>query len=115
MEYDPNFGALVRKKSKFPVDGIPFVVGLACILKQFHPSYTKMLLTYLGQFVRSHLQDAFYEVDNKVADVPKEVLHTMIFIEQLCAYSSIPRSVVYKFIPPYIFDSLKLNSSTGKK
>lgn len=73
-----------------------------------------MLFTYLGQFVRSHLQEAFHEVDNKVAEVPKEVLHMMIFMDQLCAYSSIPRSTVYKFIPPYIFDSLKLNMASKK-
>ncbi len=67
-----------------------------------------MLLAYLGQYVRSNLQDAFCEVDTKAVEVPKEVLHIMIFMDQLCGYSSIPKSVVYKFIPPYIFDSLKL-------
>lgn len=115
MEYDANFGALVRRKTKYPIDGIPLAVGLSCILKQFHPSYTKMVLAYLGQYIRSNLQDAFFEVDNKVADVPKDILHTMLFMDQLCQYSSIPRSMIYKYVPPYIFDSLKLGVSSSKK
>lgn len=116
MEYDVNFGALVRRKSKYPLDGIPIVVGLACLLKQFHPSYTEKLLSYLGQFVRSHLYSALsgMEVEgNKAVEVPKEVLNTLVFMDQLCVYSSIPRAAVYQFVPPYIFDALKINSTAG--
>lgn len=91
------------------------MVGLSCLLKQFHPSYTIKLLAYLGQFVRSNLQEVFSEVDSKAVEVPKEVLNTLIFMEQLCAYSSIPRSTVHAFVPPYIFDALKFPSQASKK
>ena len=115
MEYDINFGALVRKKSKFPLDGVPLAVGLSCILRQFHPSYTRSLLEYLGQFVRNHLHHLFStENENTkgtVVEVPKEILNILIFIEQLCHYSSIPRNVVHEFIPPYIFDALKFSNA----
>jgi hypothetical protein len=108
----------VRKKSKYPLDGIPLAVGLACLLKQFHPSYTRKLISYLGQFVRSNLQSVFMEVDTKPQEIPREVLNTLVFVEQMCHYASVPRSVVHMFVPPYIFDALRFSAvpvSTKKK
>jgi WASH complex subunit strumpellin len=111
LEYDRNFGSLVRKKAAYPLDGLPLVVGMACLLKQYHPSVTKKLLAYLGQFVRTTIQQLFAEVDTKSVEIPIEVINTLIFMEQLCHYASVPRSVVHAFVPPYIFDSLRLPSS----
>lgn len=91
------------------------MVGLACLLKQFHPSYTEKLLLYLGQFVRSNLQQVFSEVDSKAQEVPREILNTLVFMEQLCSYASIPRSVVHTFVPPYIFDALRFSAAPVKK
>lgn len=115
LEYDPNFGALVRKKSKYPLDGIPLVVGLACLLKQFHPSYTRKLISYLAQFVRSNLESVYGDVDKQASEVPREVLNTLIFLEQLCHYAALPRSAVHEFIPPYIFDALRFSAAPPSK
>lgn len=118
LEYDRNFGALVRKKAAYPLDGLPLVVGVACLLKQFHPIVTKKILSYLGQFSRTTIQQMFADVDmgfssNKVVEVglPMEVLNTLIFMEQLCRYSSVPRTTIHEFVPPFIFDSLRLPSN----
>ena len=43
LEYDKDFGALVRKKPSFPVDGVPLVVGFATLLRQFHPTVTRQV------------------------------------------------------------------------
>lgn len=112
-----NFGALLRKKAIYPFDGIPLVVGLSCLLKQFHPSNTHKLLSYLGQFVRTTIQTVFgaSDVDVKAVEVPREVLNTLIFMNQLCHYSSVPRSVVHTYVPPYILDSIRFNPSTTNK
>lgn len=87
------------------------------MLKQFHPAYTHRLLAYLGQFVRTHLYSALSgEADaNKPVELPKEVLTTLIFMDQLCVHSSIPRSAVYECVPPYIFDALKVSGAPIKK
>jgi hypothetical protein len=108
LEYDSNFGALIRKKANVPFDGIPLAVGLACLLKQFHPAATRKLLAYLGQFVRTTIQSVFSEVDTKVVEVPKEVLNTLIFMEQLCHFASIPRQVLHAFVPPYVLDAIRM-------
>ena len=115
LEYDANFGALVRKKTQYPLDGVPLAVGLACLLKQFHPSYTRKLMSYLGQFVRSNLQQVFGDTDKQVQEVPREVLNMLVFMDQLCHYSSVPRSVVHEFVPPYIFDALRFAATPPKK
>lgn len=114
MEYDSNFGTLVKQKEKYPLDGFPLVAGIACLLKQFHPSTTKHLISYLGQFIRSTIQTAYNELEtsntssSKVIDLPKEVVNTLIFLNHLCQYADIPRSGIYEFVPPYIFDSIKI-------
>lgn len=115
MEYDANFGALVRQKERFPLDGHPLVAGLCCLLRQFHPSTTRHLFAYLGQFVKSTIQTALQDCDSasKAVDIPKEVVNTLIFMDQMCQYADMPRSVVYAFVPPYVFDAIKF-SATGK-
>ena len=117
MEYNSNFGTLVKQKEKYPLDGFPLVAGIACLLKQFHPSTTKHLLSYLGQFIRSTIQTAYNELEanNKVIDLPKEVVNTLIFLNHLCQYSDLPRSAIYTFIPPYIFDSIKIFCYDSRK
>jgi hypothetical protein len=110
-----NFGALVRKKAVYPLDGAPLAVGLACLLKQFHPSYTRKLLSYLGQFIRGNLQQLFADADSKVQEVPREILNMLVFLDQLCHYSSVPRSAVHEFVPAYIFDALRFSAAGPPK
>jgi WASH complex subunit strumpellin len=113
LEYDANFGTLVRKKASFPLDGTPLAVGLACLLKQFHPSTTKQLLCYLGQFVRCSVQVALEGAENssKIIEIPAEVLNTLVFMNQLCQYSAIPKEFVHNYVPAYIFDSIKFTKA----
>lgn len=117
MEYDSSFGALVRRKSNIPLDGIPLVTGISCLLKQFHPSTTRQLISYLGQFIRCTVQHALQENDGnnaKAVEIPKEVVNTILFLDHLCQYSSIPRETVYAYVPPYIFDEVKLAPKSTK-
>ena len=105
----------MKQKEKYPLDGFPLVAGIACLLKQFHPSTTTHLVSYLGQFIRCTIQTAYNELESnstttsKVIDLPKEVINTLIFLNHLCQYSEIPHSVMYSYVPPYIFDSIKIN------
>lgn len=114
LEYDANFGALVRRRAKYPLDGVPLVVGLACLLRQFHPSHTRKLLAYLGQFVRASLSEAFADVDQKAEEVPRDVLHVLVFLEQLCKHTGTPRELVHDFVPAYIFDALNFSTPPKK-
>lgn len=111
LEYDANFGTLIRLKGTYPLDGLPLAIGIASMLKQFHPSTTKLLISYLGQFVKCSVQSALQECDtssSKAIELPIEVINTLIFIDMLVKYCGLPRSVVYAFVPPYIFDCIKV-------
>lgn len=67
------------------------------------------VLAYLGQFVRGTMYSMLTS-DSKLTTMPGEVLNTLIFMEQLCNYANIPRTVVHAFVPPYIFDTIRFSS-----
>ena len=50
--------SLLFFNSQFGLDGAPLCAGLACLLKQVHPVTTEVLLSYLGQFVRTTIEQA---------------------------------------------------------
>mmetsp|Transcript_15176 Transcript_15176/g.51428 ORF Transcript_15176/g.51428 Transcript_15176/m.51428 type:complete len:486 (+) Transcript_15176:2-1459(+) len=111
LEYDREFATLVRKRSNFPLDGAPLVAGVATVLKQFHPVVTRHLLSYLGQFVRSSIQAAFQSAEGRSqAQTAPEVLNVLMFMDHLCAYAKLPRSVVYAYVPPYVIDCIRTSS-----
>ena len=115
MKYDPHFGTLVRRQQNYLIDGIPVVVGLSCILHQIHPLATKKLISYLGQYVRTQIQKVFGNSDNELVskelvniEIPLDITNILIFLDQLCKFSSIPRATIHEYIPSYIFDAIKI-------
>lgn len=48
----PHAGTLIARKPGDPLDGAPLAVGLVTVLRQFHPSYTRLVRAPL-QHVRS--------------------------------------------------------------
>lgn len=117
LDYDATFGTLLRRKSTYPLDGIPLVAGLACLLKQFHPSTTHQLVSYLGQFIKCTLQHAMQDSDGnnaKSVEIPKEVVNTIIFLEQVSLYSGMSRSSMHAYVPAYIFDAIRIAAAKPK-
>ena len=47
--YDAPLYVRSVSAAAYALDGAPLVSGLACLLRQFHPSYLRQLLAYLGQ------------------------------------------------------------------
>ena len=93
--------------------------GLACLLKQMHPSNTEKLFSYLGQYVRMNVQHAFSDSDTEIhkeksSEVPLLVINILIFLDQLCKFSSISRTAVHAYVPAYIFDALKISTPVSK-
>ena len=81
LDYDHNFDSLIRKKAVYPLDGAPLAIGLACLLKQFHPSVTRKLLAYIGQFCRTTIQQVLTEVDSKAIEVGRQPPPTFLPIQ----------------------------------
>ena len=118
LEYDSNFGSLVRKKAAYPLDGAPLAVGVAGLLNQFHPQATRSLLAHVGQFVKTTTFDSVSAAASSVdsdngkaaanAAMPLEVVNMIIFVDQMCRYSALPRSLVHEYIPAFTFDAVKI-------
>lgn len=118
VQWDREFCTLVRRKPTFALDGMPLVVGVWTLLKQFHPSYTKQLLAYLGQFVRSTVHGVLHNADlgslasggkkgsETQGPMPLEVTNTLLFVSMLAKVGGLPRAAVAEFIPSYLFDSI---------
>jgi WASH complex subunit strumpellin len=104
FSFDAQFSTLVRRKSAYALDGMPFVVGLWTLLRQFHPAYTRMFLAYLGQFVRATVGDAVARADitSSKASLPGEITNTLLFLDMFCKVGEIPRSALAEYIPPHI-------------
>ena len=81
---------------------------LACLLRQFHPSYLRQLLAYLGQFVRATIHTHFQTSDGKAAEVPAEVSTAVLLVDALCKAAGVPRAAATRFIPAYIYDAINL-------
>lgn len=105
LRYDKGFGGLIKAK-RDAIDGVPFVMGVITILKQFHSSVTHEFLAYLGQFVRSHINSSYARA-SKAEELSVEVLNVLIFLEDFCKYGHFARKVVEGYVPPYIFDFFK--------
>mmetsp|Transcript_19340 Transcript_19340/g.68391 ORF Transcript_19340/g.68391 Transcript_19340/m.68391 type:complete len:1156 (-) Transcript_19340:124-3591(-) len=106
LTYDRDFSSLVRRRASDALDGAPLVAGLATVLKQLHPTVTRQMLAFLGQFVRTNVQLCFAAA--KPTPLPAEVVNVLLLTRDLCEAARVPRRVVEGFIPSYIFDAVEV-------
>eukprot|EP00804_Cyclotella_cryptica_P013905 CCRYP_002429-RD/>CCRYP_002429-RD protein AED:0.28 eAED:0.28 QI:53/0.75/0.6/1/1/1/5/0/1264 len=106
IKYDPNYGSLAKGKGGYPIDGWPIIAGCATMLKQFHPSYAKSFLAYIGQFIRVSVQ-TYAEKKGKKEEISRLALDlsgTIAFACQFCDISNLPRSALNEFVPQYLLE-----------
>jgi WASH complex subunit strumpellin len=107
LSYNAMFGALSKTKSGYPIDGWPLIAGISTLLKQFHPSYAKSFLAYLGQFVRVSITAYFERKQGKkevVLRLKEDLRSTLVLVNQFCDISSIPKSELHEHIPQYMME-----------
>jgi WASH complex subunit strumpellin len=107
LSYNAMFGSLSKTKSGYPIDGWPLIAGISTLLKQFHPSYSKSFLAYIGQFVRVSITTYFERKQVKkevVSRLTEDLRSTLVLVNQFCDISSIPQSALQEHIPQYIME-----------
>ena len=108
LNFDPTFGSLAKVKTGYPIDGWPVIAGISTLLKQFHPSYAKSFLAYLGQFIRVTVQTYATTKQGKNDDeirLSADTLKTsIVFLEQFCDMSGLPSSAIYEHVPQYVIE-----------
>lgn len=107
--YISSQGGLVSKKGVDTLDGLPFVLGSFTFLKQFHQDNLTQFLAYLGQYVRSLLEEGSASV-TKFADASAETTSILAYFEILVQHCDIPRKVVLNYVPGYILDQFRSTS-----
>lgn len=101
LHYMKQLGTLLSRKSQDPLDGIPFIIGIQTVFRQFHPEIRNTFLLYLSQFVKSYVE---YSTSSKSTDLPTEVMNTLHFMESFVHYSGLPRKILSDNIPDVILD-----------
>jgi WASH complex subunit strumpellin len=104
LRWDSRLCTLVNAASKGrePLDGAPFVVGVITLLKQFHSSHTSTFLAFMGQYVRSMIQES--STKSRKQAFPETVINVMHFLDQFCRFSKTSRAIVENVVPSYVFD-----------
>lgn len=101
--YDKNIDCIVSRRQKDDsLDGVPFIVGITTILRQFHRSERELFLAYMGQFVRASVD--VVDVASKKAEVPENVALVLRFLQLICKYSNTTtEKALESFVPGYLF------------
>lgn len=87
------------------MDGVPFIVGLITLLKQFHSEDRELYLGFLGQYIRSRL-DNIKTVTAKNAEIPNDAEIIAHMVDDYCKLADIPRKQVEGIIPPFLCDRI---------
>ena len=83
------------------------MAGISTLLKQFHPSYAKSFLAYVGQFIRVSVQAYAARRQGKNEDATRlaaDLKNSMILINQICDMSGLPSSALYEHVPQYLME-----------
>lgn len=110
LSYVKNVGSLMGKRLTDAIDGPPFVVGLWTLLRQFHPNNTNQFLAFVGQYVRSMIEQT-PAASTKVGELPQDVVTMLFFLELLGRYGQLSRNEAKNYIPDYILDDLQISST----
>ena len=92
-----------RKKEK-KLDGVPLAIGIATLLRQFHPSYLIKYIQYLGHFIKSTAQYVLTATAKQ--GMPIEVVNGIHMVDLFVKYADVPRTLVETFLPKTILDTI---------
>ncbi|XP_047110859.1 LOW QUALITY PROTEIN: WASH complex subunit 5 [Schistocerca piceifrons] len=101
LHYARNLGTLINKKSQEPLDGVPFVVGVQTVLRQFHPEIRNQFILYVSQYVKSYVESG---ISSKSPEFSAEAATGLHFLEMLVHYSGLPRNTLADHIPEPVLD-----------
>lgn len=100
--YDGDFRTLVQADTKATpwLDGAPFTLGMATLLKQLHPRVLRSTFAFLGQYVRTAVHSVL--VSRKPDAIPPAVINSVLIMQSVCDALSLPRSLLHCYIPEHV-------------
>ncbi|CAG0896952.1 unnamed protein product [Darwinula stevensoni] len=92
---------LVPKKLQDGIDGLPVVVGIFTLCKQFHSAVAKEFLLLLACFVRSQIEVAIGA--NRMAEIPPDVRVAVHSFQQFCGFAGLSAKEIDLQLPSIVF------------
>jgi len=110
FKYDQNIDSLIRAQKNDQIDGIPFVVGIITVLKQFNIHQRRMFLRYMGQYVKMIIVTLQLNSKalRKAPSFPASVKFILRFLQYYTKYSSLARKEIETYIPSYIYSDISV-------
>mmetsp|Transcript_27925 Transcript_27925/g.57947 ORF Transcript_27925/g.57947 Transcript_27925/m.57947 type:complete len:1294 (-) Transcript_27925:92-3973(-) len=107
LTYVQDYASLSKVKGSYPIDGWPVIAGISTLLKQFHSSYAKSFLAYIGQFIRISIQTYAERRQGKKDEVSRlaaDLKNSIIFVQQFCDLSNLPSTALHEHVPQYLLE-----------
>jgi len=89
LSWSTSLAALTEPKGKLTedsIDGVPLVVGVACVLRQFHATATQLYVDHMLQLLRAMLHSAFA---GKVSEPPADACTLIQFLELFSRHANV--------------------------
>eukprot|EP01004_Peranema_trichophorum_P009192 NODE_793_length_2356_cov_78.412450_g382_i1.p1 GENE.NODE_793_length_2356_cov_78.412450_g382_i1~~NODE_793_length_2356_cov_78.412450_g382_i1.p1 ORF type:complete len:750 (+),score=150.00 NODE_793_length_2356_cov_78.412450_g382_i1:316-2250(+) len=115
FSYEPEIDTLTCRKKDDPLDGVPFIVGVLTILKQFHSEHKECFVAYLAQYIRVMVYEGQRDEKKKDDSLFPEVVNALHFLEAVCKLAPLDRKVVENQVPPCLFAQFKPERPQKKK
>lgn len=84
------------------LDGVPFVIGILTLLKQFNRSERDLFFVYIGQYLRAQIDILNFE-KTKTPELPMEITYLLRFLQIYCKFANIDSKVLDSYVPSYLF------------
>lgn len=101
-------------KSGESVDGIPFVLGLLTLLRQFHSELTNQFLKLSSQFVTACIPESTTN-QAKQSGIPIDATNMLHFLQHFILFGRFKRQQIAEYLPAIVLDqfhSLNLNTTS---
>ena len=108
LQYSRVAGALLPRRSADALDGIPLVVGVVTLLRQFHTAEREQYLRFMGLYVRLQVEAVPAQ---KAQDYPQEALNALVFLDDFLFFTGLSRSVVEQHVPSYIISEFRSHAA----
>uniref|UniRef100_A0A914XAT2 Uncharacterized protein n=1 Tax=Plectus sambesii TaxID=2011161 RepID=A0A914XAT2_9BILA len=104
LTYMDSIG-LIAKKPSDGLDGIPFVIGIATLLKQHHPSETAAFINHCAVLVNSFVHSVVRPTSGKPSfDLSADVGMMLSFLAEFSLLAGIRKSDMEAMLPAVLLD-----------
>jgi WASH complex subunit strumpellin len=118
ISYDPVLDTISRPLSKkkddaAPIDGVPFLLGICTLLKQFHSEYRIRFINALCNDVANSVAAMNPLPKSKgesPAELPADATAILHFLSKFSKVANLDRSYLENQLPPFIVDEFLANA-----